>query len=142
MSTTSRQPTFVFVHGMIGFQLIGVWDLKVAFFRGVPNAYRQLGLTAVFPRVSNLASIERRAGDLANFIESENLDRVVLVGASMGGLDARYYTPPALIARDVFAPLCRSEHPIGAVRLLRRFSRGVCQDAFWCQPPLPIWQHH
>lgn len=92
LSTISQKPTFVFVHGMIGFQSIGIWDYKAAFFRGVPKTYRELGLKAVFPRVSNLASVKQRAKDLADFIERENLTRVVLVGASMGGLDARYFT--------------------------------------------------
>lgn len=77
---------------MIGFESIWFPGHRVAFFRGVPKTYRALGLKAVFPRVSNLASIERRAGDLANFIARENLERVILVGASMGGLDARYCT--------------------------------------------------
>ncbi len=92
LSMTVRQPMFVFVHGMIGFQSIGVWGLKAAFFRAVPEAYLALGFSAVFPRVSNLASIAQRAKDLADFIEREDLKRVILVGASMGGLDARYYT--------------------------------------------------
>ena len=77
---------------MIGFGSIGVPGYRVAFFRGVPDLYRRLDLHAAFPQVSNLASVARRAKDLAAFIERRNLNRVILVGASMGGLDARYYT--------------------------------------------------
>lgn len=90
-SEASQPPTFVFVHGMIGFESIGFGRHRVAFFRGVPEVYRQLGYRSVFPRVSNLASVEQRAKDLSVFIEAQNLTRVILVGASMGGLDSRYY---------------------------------------------------
>ncbi len=77
---------------MIGFGSLGVWGRRVAYFRGVEQLCRELGVTACFPRVSNLGSVRRRAQDLARFIESNNLKQVVLVGASMGGLDARYFT--------------------------------------------------
>ena len=91
-AASCHQPNFVFVHGMIGFDSLGLRGRRVAYFRGVEQAYQALGVTACFPRVSNLGSVRRRAQDLAAFVESKRLEQVTLVGASMGGLDARYFT--------------------------------------------------
>ncbi len=84
-------PTFVFVHGFIGFVHIPMLP-NVTYFRGLEPALRRWQVPCMFPAVPNAGTVEARAKALAQALKSLGNRPVVLVGASMGGLDARYLT--------------------------------------------------
>jgi triacylglycerol lipase len=84
-------PTFVFVHGFIGFVRIPFLP-HVTYFRGLEQALRKWQMPCLFPAVPNAGTVEARAKALARALELLGDRPVVLVGASMGGLDIRYLT--------------------------------------------------
>ncbi|MEE8083907.1 MAG: alpha/beta fold hydrolase [Alphaproteobacteria bacterium] len=84
-------PTFVFVHGFLGFVRIPMLP-NVTYFRRLEPALRRWQVPCMFPAVPNAGTVEARAKALAQALKSLGNRPVVLVGASMGGLDARYLT--------------------------------------------------
>ena len=80
----------VLVHGIMGFDEIGVGPYRKNYFKGVADHLRSLGLRVYQPRLPALASVAERAEALARALEHIPERRVNLVAHSMGGLDARY----------------------------------------------------
>ncbi len=84
-----RHPV-VLVHGIMGFDEIGVLGARRDYFRGVVDHLTALGVELHRPRLPIAAPVALRAARLAEFVESLDARRVNLVAHSMGGLDARY----------------------------------------------------
>ncbi len=79
----------VLVHGILGFDEIGIGTAKQKYFRGIAEHLASLGITLHRPLLPKLASIEQRARILAQVIEALPCRRVNIIAHSMGGLDAR-----------------------------------------------------
>ncbi len=83
-------------HGLLGFGDVKVGPLKLAYFRGIDRAIIDRGHPLILSRVHPTGGIERRARELKEIIlrQLKTLGRehepVVVIGHSMGGLDARY----------------------------------------------------
>lgn len=88
--TVPRNHPIVLVHGLLGFDSIGVGSLSQDYFRGVPARLGELGVEVHVPRLPPLGGIAVRAAALAEQVRRIETDRVVIVAHSMGGLDARY----------------------------------------------------
>lgn len=84
-----RHPV-VLVHGMFGFDRIRVGRRVHEYFKGVPRRLAREGVDVHPVRVSPVAGVAVRAGQLAQRVEAMPAKRVNLVAHSMGGLDARY----------------------------------------------------
>jgi triacylglycerol lipase len=80
----------VLVHGLFGFDQIGVPGVKVHYFRGVVEHLAALGCHAHAVRLPRAASVPARAQMLADKIRELGHDRVDIIAHSLGGLDARY----------------------------------------------------
>ncbi len=103
----TRHP-IVLAHGWLGFDRIGLPEFGHDYFRGVPWRLRALGHAVHVARVSPVASIRVRAGQLARQIEELGAKRVNIIAHSMGGLDARL-----AIARMGLGPQVASLTTIG-----------------------------
>ena len=83
-------------HGLLGYGDLTLGPLKLTYFRGIDRAITDLGHPLIISRVHPTGSIERRARELKEAILRQlkalgrERDKVVIVGHSMGGLDARY----------------------------------------------------
>jgi triacylglycerol lipase len=81
-------------HGFMGFGDVAVGPVKVAYFRGIDRALAKRGHPIIVSRVHPTGSIELRARQLKDHILRElkehELERILIVAHSMGGLDARY----------------------------------------------------
>ena len=80
----------VLVHGLFGFEEIGVGRSRHAYFRGVRAALEKDGHLVRVARVAAVGTIAARAEALARCVEEVEARRVNLVAHSMGGLDARW----------------------------------------------------
>jgi triacylglycerol lipase len=89
---TERGPPLpvVLVHGLFGFDRIGVPGAKLHYFRGLVDHLATLGCHAHAVRLPGAASVPERARILADKIEALPHDRVDIIAHSLGGLDARY----------------------------------------------------
>lgn len=87
---TPRNYPVVLVHGLLGFDSIGVGALSQDYFRGVPARLSALGADVYVPSLPPLGGIAVRAVALAEQVRRIDAERVVIVAHSMGGLDARY----------------------------------------------------
>jgi triacylglycerol lipase len=106
-------------HGLMGFGDLSIGPVKVPYFRGIDRAIRQRGHPVIISRVHPTASVETRAEQLKeNILRGlEECDgagagagagagkRVIVVGHSMGGLDARYMVARLGMADKVAALL-------------------------------------
>jgi triacylglycerol lipase len=86
----AESPTFVFVHGFLGFNELRVVFFDIDYFRRLEDQLRQYHVPFIIPRVPPTGPIEERAQVLAAELARHQGDRFVLVGHSMGGLDSRY----------------------------------------------------
>jgi triacylglycerol lipase len=80
----------VLVHGILGFDTIGVGKVKQGYFRGIQRALEDMGVRVYVPRLPPLGSVPARAERLAAYIRALPEERVNIVAHSMGGLDARW----------------------------------------------------
>jgi triacylglycerol lipase len=86
----AQRPGVVLVHGLMGFDQLGVGPTRVDYFRGVAQAFESAGLEVITARLSPLGGVPTRAAQLARQLEALPHDRLVVIGHSMGGLDARW----------------------------------------------------
>jgi triacylglycerol lipase len=80
----------VLVHGLFGFDRIGVPGARFDYFRGIAKHLESLGCTAHAVRLPASASVPERARELVAAIEALPHPRIDLIAHSLGGLDARY----------------------------------------------------
>jgi triacylglycerol lipase len=80
----------VLVHGLFGFDRIGVPGVKLHYFRGIVKHLESLGCHAHAVRLPWAASVPDRAKILVEKIAALGHDRVDVIAHSLGGLDARY----------------------------------------------------
>lgn len=80
----------VLVHGLFGFDQIGVPGVKVHYFRGIVDHLATLGCHAHAVRLPRAAAVPERAKMLVDKIAELPHDRVDIIAHSLGGLDARY----------------------------------------------------
>lgn len=119
----------VLVHGLFGFDKIGVPGVKVHYFRGIVAHLEKLGCHAHAVRLPGAASVPERAKILADAIVALGHPRVDIIAHSLGGLDARYALAKLGLAERVRAlvtigtphrgsPLAdlASEGPVGLAR--------------------------
>jgi triacylglycerol lipase len=91
-----RVTPIVLHHGLFGVGDIKIGPIKLSYFRGIDRAIAQRGHPLIVSRVHPTGSIERRARELKeNILRQLKLlgredEQVVILGHSMGGLDARY----------------------------------------------------
>ncbi|MDQ3365390.1 MAG: hypothetical protein M3680_08185 [Myxococcota bacterium] len=80
----------VLVHGLFGFDRIGVPGARFDYFRGIAKHLQTLGCHAHAVRLAPYASVPDRAKQLVAAIEALPHERIDLIAHSLGGLDARY----------------------------------------------------
>jgi triacylglycerol lipase len=80
----------VLVHGLFGFDRIGVPGARFDYFRGIARHLETLGCAAHAVRLPAAASVPERARQLVSAIEALPHPRIDLIAHSLGGLDARY----------------------------------------------------
>jgi triacylglycerol lipase len=80
----------ILVHGLFGFDRMGIPGARLDYFRGIAKHLDTLGCHAHAVKLPRAASVPERARELANAIEALGHPRVDLIAHSMGGLDARY----------------------------------------------------
>ncbi len=80
----------VLVHGLFGFDRVGLPGVKLHYFRGIVAHLEKLGCHAHAVRLPPAASVPERARILADKIDALPHDRVDVIAHSLGGLDARY----------------------------------------------------
>ena len=100
---TPRGPPLpvVLVHGLFGFDRIGVPGARLHYFRGISRHLESLGCHAHAVRLPRAASVPDRARLLVDKIEALPHDRVDIIAHSLGGLDARYALAKLGLAKRV-----------------------------------------
>ncbi len=98
-------------HGMFGFGQFDAGPFKMSYFRGIDRAIAAKGHPLIISRVHPTASVASRARQLKETIHRQ-LDilgrpheKVIVIGHSMGGLDARYMITKLGMADHVAALL-------------------------------------
>jgi triacylglycerol lipase len=124
----AQRPGVVLVHGLMGFDSLGVGPTRVDYFRGVRARLEAAGLEVITARMSPLGSLPVRAAELARQIEQLPHDRLVLIGHSMGGLDGRWaIAREGLAARTAALVTIGTPHrgtPIADLLALRPIERA------------------
>lgn len=92
---SDSKQTYVLVHGFLGFDIIGIPGAPIHYFRNVSDTLEDLGVNClVADGLPAAGSVASRAEALRKFLAKHDIERCVLIGHSMGGLDSRH-----LIAR-------------------------------------------
>ena len=91
----------VLVHGLFGFDRIGVPGARFDYFRGIARHLETLGCHAHAVRLPAAASVPDRARELVAAIDALPHERIDLIAHSLGGLDARYALTHLGLARRV-----------------------------------------
>ena len=100
----AKQPVIVLHHGLFGFarkQLAPGVGLE--YFHRISGSLESDGHSVVATQVSPVASIARRAEELAEQVEQLDGAPIIVLAHSMGGLDARYMLSRLHRGRDVAA---------------------------------------
>jgi triacylglycerol lipase len=84
-------------HGLFGYDSVGVGKFRWAYFQGIDKALRRAGYPVLVSKVHPTGGVARRAAELKASIEEgiaelngSGRGKIILVGHSLGGLDARY----------------------------------------------------
>ncbi|MDB5318839.1 MAG: thioesterase, partial [Phycisphaerales bacterium] len=84
-------------HGLFGYDSVGVGKFRWAYFQGIDKALRRAGHPVIVTKVHPTGGIAKRAAQLKEAIEKglaelngSGQGKMLIVGHSMGGLDARY----------------------------------------------------
>ncbi len=93
----------VLVHGLFGFDRIGLPGARLHYFRGIARNLEQLGCHAHAVRLPGAKSVPERAKVLVEKIEALSHERVDIIAHSLGGLDARYALARLGLAKRVRA---------------------------------------
>ena len=80
----------ILVHGLFGFDRIGVPGARFDYFRGIAKHLESLGCHAHAVNLPIAASVPVRAEKLMAAIVALKHERIDLIAHSLGGLDARY----------------------------------------------------
>lgn len=80
----------VLVHGLFGFDRIGVPGARFDYFRGIAKHLGTLGCHAHAVKLPMSSSVPARAKQLVAAIDALDHERIDLIAHSLGGLDARY----------------------------------------------------
>lgn len=80
----------ILVHGLFGFDRIGVPGARFDYFRGIAKHLDTLGCHAHAVKLPMASSVPARAAKLVEAIEAQPHERIDLIAHSLGGLDARY----------------------------------------------------
>jgi triacylglycerol lipase len=80
----------VLIHGLFGFDRIGVPGARFDYFRGIAKHLEALGCRADAVRLPPGSSVPERAKQLVAAIDALGHPRIDLIAHSLGGLDARY----------------------------------------------------
>lgn len=91
----------VLIHGLFGFDRIGVPGARFEYFRGIAAHLETLGCHAHAVKLPPARSVPARAKKLVEAIEALPHDRIDLIAHSLGGLDARYALAHLGLARRV-----------------------------------------
>jgi triacylglycerol lipase len=91
----------VLVHGLFGFDRIGVPGVMLHYFRGIVKHLESLGVHAHAVRLPAAASVPDRARILVEKIVALGHERVDIIAHSLGGLDARYALAKLDLAKHV-----------------------------------------
>ena len=91
----------VLVHGLFGFDRIGLPGARFDYFRGIARHLGKLGCHAHAVRLPAAASVPARARELVAAIDALPHERIDLIAHSLGGLDARYALTHLGLARRV-----------------------------------------
>lgn len=80
----------VLVHGLFGFDRVGVPGARFEYFRGIARHLGELGCHAHAVKLPGARSVPERAAKLVEAIDALPHERIDLIAHSLGGLDARY----------------------------------------------------
>lgn len=80
----------VLVHGLFGFDRIGVPGARFDYFRGISAHLASLGCTAHAVKLPMMSSVPARAKALVAAIDALPHERIDVIAHSLGGLDTRY----------------------------------------------------
>ena len=80
----------ILVHGLFGFDRMGIPGARMDYFRGIAKHLETLGCHAHAVKLSRAKSVPERARELCDAITALPHARVDMIAHSMGGLDARY----------------------------------------------------
>jgi triacylglycerol lipase len=133
MNGATVQAPIILIHGILGFGEARLLQLKLDYFRGIPEVLSELGNNVPKPpSLPPTGGVAERAAVLANYIDSSAVPPgpVHLIAHSMGGLDAVHLiarlktgdrvlslttlgtpfqgTPVADLGDGIFAPLLES----------------------------------
>jgi len=98
--------TIVLAHGVLGFGSPSGLPSPVNYFNRVAAHLKGLGHRVLVPQVDPIGTIDKRGGQLADFIHRErNGERVHIIAHSMGGLDARHAIKKVFDSPDPVATL-------------------------------------
>lgn len=96
-------------HGLFGTDRLTLGPLSLSYFRGIDRAISRRGHPLIVTRVHPSSSIENRARQLKENIQRQleilgrPREKIILLGHSMGGLDARYAVAKLGLAKCVAA---------------------------------------
>jgi triacylglycerol lipase len=106
MSHFSETP-IVLVHGILGFDRLGLPGSPISYFRGVRKALSDAGYTVPEPKaLAPAGSVKERAAELKDYLENDEAVKgqpVHIIAHSMGGLDSRYAISVLGVANPVLS---------------------------------------
>ena len=91
MAVAALRSPVLLVHGLFGFDRIGVGAVSIHYFPSVAARLEAAGNRVLVPALSPTGGVERRARQLKRFLDRKSPHEPVhLIAHSLGGLDARF----------------------------------------------------